>query len=261
MTLWTGCSDNAPEVAGVESYSIIEYAKTGDVLRCAICVFADVSSDAHRAQSVRLICKSNHYEWTVLEPLIFTSDGISYSGYTNFAYPNGSKITQGVYTFEYTDAQQKVTAQDFTVNIPSGINFTAKASDTISIIKKDFAGKYVKKHALFDEAGKLLYYGNIAKTFPGSDIENVMGRYPDAKFYKECYVFADNRFIVVMQGTNKDDDASATKKTLPESATSQENAARPHTQENATDGDSLQDKSLPQQDDDSKETFGDKDAE
>lgn len=181
--IFISCSEDTADATGSQGLVIFSYETVDSTPTARLSVFVDVASDLHRAQSVRLICRENHYEWEAMPPTLITNKESAWAGWTNFVYPMGEPPAQGAYTAIYIDAQEKRSDTVFSLDYPKDL-MTTKESDLKDFLNKEFPGRWTKKFALYDGEGVLIYWGD--QVGDPNNPRDIFSYYGEAETYREC---------------------------------------------------------------------------
>lgn len=200
LILFFSCSQNLPEIETVSASSIYDYKTSENFPEVRLGVYVDVTSDVHRADRIRFICRSNNFEWECLDPVKLVGKGSGekkYAGYSNFVMPGNEDFPEGQYVVFYTDLNGNEKSSSFT--IPSVEKLASmKPEEAVAYLKEKNA---VECYAVYDSNGVLLFYE--AKEDAGFEEDAVWARFPDAAAYRIVWIMNNGRIICIMPPVSK----------------------------------------------------------
>lgn len=200
LILFFSCSQNLPELESVSASSIYEYKTPENLPEIRLGVYLDVTSDVHRAERIRFICRSNNFEWECLDPVKLESGrngSKKYAGYSNFVMPGNEAFPEGQYVVFYTDLNGNEKSTSF--NLPYVEKLATMVSEEAAVYLKEKSA--VEFIAVYDENLILLFYG--IKEDEKLDESNVWSRFPDAAFYRTVWTMNNGRVVCIMPPVNK----------------------------------------------------------
>lgn len=168
------CSQNLPELNTVAGTVIYDFESEESTPDLRLGVFVDVSSDAHRAEFLKIVCFQNDFEWECNKPEKVSNGKKQYVGYANFVMPGKDSFPQGKYTVYYTDANGNEESCIMNISYSTEI-LQMTPAETAEHLKTLHA---VENLAVFDEEAVLIFYGE--KSDELQNIESVWRRYPAA---------------------------------------------------------------------------------
>lgn len=200
----TSCSEDSASINSTNCLAIFDYETPQSLPRSRFALFLGIGSDIHRAQSLKVRCDANGYEWTVSSPTLITKQDLSWAGYAFLSYPQDALMTQGFYIASYIDAQEKSVEAGFSLTYPDDIPKT-KACDLESYIKDTCKNDYIKKYAVFNEEGSLIYMGLSTSQSPTWMFES----FSDADSYRECLFVSFTSALCILPAHYRSDQEEA----------------------------------------------------
>lgn len=191
------CSQNLPEINSVTGSIVFDFEEEEKVPDLRLGVFVDVSSDAHRADVLKIVCMQNDFEWECNRPEKVSNGKKQYAGYTNFVMPGKDLFPQGKYTVYYYDANGN--EQSCVMNI-------SYSSDILQMSPSK-AEEFLKSHnaneslALFDEESVLIFFGD--KKDELRNMETVWSRYPQADYARTVWTRNNGKEMCIFPAVYK----------------------------------------------------------
>lgn len=195
---FVSCSQSMPELNFTASSVIFDYDNETDFPSARMAVFVDLSSDARRAESMKVESINTGYCWEADSLLKFENNDRKISGYTNFVMPNNELFPQGQYMVTYIDANDESCESTLYVSFQKEIAEMI-AFDAASFLRSVGGIEY---WAAYDSNEILLCFEQKGVDFTDSD--SVWSAYRDATFAREVFMANGGRTMCIMPRIYKD---------------------------------------------------------
>ncbi|MFI3257247.1 MAG: hypothetical protein R3Y36_02990 [Spirochaetales bacterium] len=161
------CADSTPLIDTVKAVVLYDYSSESDSPQMRMGVFVSVSSPVQRFQSFTMDFTEENYTWTTNNPVSVKNaqDSLLWIGHSHILPATSEGFLPGQYRITYTDLAERTGQLYFT--LPS----------LLSVDEIDTSLYTEKTIAVYNDAGRLLYYGGDADM--GSD-EIILQKFPDA---------------------------------------------------------------------------------
>lgn len=196
LCMFFSCSQVNPDVTTVNYSVIYDYPDTDSFPEIRLGLFADLQSDAHRAETITAVCKSNGYRWEVSNPLKIENSKKKYAGYTNFVMPENELFPSGSYTLIYRDASGKENTIDFSLVYDRDFS-ELKVPDAIPLLEKQGTCYF----AVYDGNGILTAYA--MRESEDQDAEYIWRRYPGAQTMRPVWTTSGGNTMCILPPVNK----------------------------------------------------------
>jgi len=196
--LFFSCSQNLPELNSVTGSVVFDFEDQEAEPEMRLGVYVDVSSDAHRADLIKIYCLQNDFEWECNKPEKIASGKKQYAGYSNFVMPGKDIFPQGKYTVYYYDANGN--EESAVMNISYSAEILQKnASSTEEFLKSQNANENL---AVYDKESVLIFFGK--KSDEHKELENIWRMYPAADFIRIVWTRNNGKEICIFPAVYKD---------------------------------------------------------
>lgn len=193
--LFFSCSQNLPEINNVNYSYVFDFASETDLPEIRLGVYVDVTSDVHRADKIRIECRSNDYEWECLNPVKLSTGGKGkkqYAGYSHFVMPDNRLFPQGQFVVYYTDLNGN--EESCQLNIYGDTKIAEmKAPEAEKYLKEKGA---VENWVLYDENDVMVYFG--AKEGDMKSLDFAWNRYNKAVKARTVWTQNNGRLLCTM---------------------------------------------------------------
>ncbi len=174
-----GCQQTLPELTQSNYSVIFDYKDEESLPTSRLSVFMESSSDVRRYNHIKVSSKESELSWYIDDISCVTSNGIEWAGNTNLVVPENQKIPQGIYEVIYFNADDKSDKEIIDISYDSKI-YALKYEELIQYMKDKSA---VSEIVIYDEDGKILYYGNKLSEF--SNVRGIWNAYSNAATYQD----------------------------------------------------------------------------
>ena len=181
------CSDAPVRISNVYPQLVYDYASKNASPEVKLSVFAEISSDSNRMQSMTVKNTTNNMAWTV-EPVDIVTDVSAkktYAGYSALCMPETLSFEKAVYQVIYEDLSGKITDALFSLSPADADAYGQNAVKSSE-----------KQYLVVGSDGKVLYTGAYKDTL--SSIENIKNSYPGALYYREYVMNVELNAIYLM---------------------------------------------------------------
>lgn len=180
------CADEVPTIAKAKAITVLSYEKEDSPPQTRLAVFVQTDSDIKSCKSIILTSPNAQYSWKAEDLTVV--EGM-WTGYTAFVMPGDKAFPAGEYTVKYTDLLDH--EAECTVQVSDGMEENSNSEGINN------SGE--RRMAVYDEGGKLLYYGEVKSEWQGEDGEKDMWQSIDgAAMARECIVLNGGSVIRMM---------------------------------------------------------------
>ena len=181
------CSDAPIRISNVYPQLVFDYSSKNTAPNVKLSVFAEITSDSNRMQSMTVKNTTNNMSWTV-EPVDIVKDVSAkktYAGYSALCMPGTLSFEKAVYQVIYEDMAGKRTDALFSLNPSDAETYGQTALNSTE-----------KQYLVVGSDGKVLYTGAYKDTV--SSVENIKNSYPGVSYYREYVMNTELNAIYLM---------------------------------------------------------------
>lgn len=192
VVFFISCSQNPADIKESELSVIFEYTDEESLPSARMSVFIESESDTRRSQEILLSSGAQGFEWSAKDLIHIKSGNRSWSGYTNFVMQNRQHFPCDSYSLIIRNADENEASQsiDFSYNEDF---YELKSSEAEEKMTADEA---VKKLAIYDENGILLYYD--VQTDNLSSARKMWNMFSNASYYNVVWQAKDKSVLCIM---------------------------------------------------------------
>lgn len=204
ILLFSGCSDSEPELVTAKGYVVFDFSEEEKNPSARLAAFAEISSEVRRVDSIRIKNLATDFEWSCLNPAVFSNDKKQWSGYAEFLSPDGIEIPSGIYNFFYTDAQGKEVSSSFLINYDEKL-LNSTPENVFSILHENATEQY----ALYSEKNTLLYFG--AKKQNWTEDSRIFNFDKKTNYYRKIYMATNDPVVCILPPVYKKSNSDTNK--------------------------------------------------
>ena len=186
------CSQNAADIKESSLTVIYDYNDEENLPSARLSLFIESESDTRRSQNILLSSLTDGYEWTAEELVHIKSGNRSWSGYTNFVMQKNQPFPKDSYSLVLRNADENEAVQ--TVELSYDDSFYDMTSSQAD--EKMKAEEAVKKVAIYDENGILLYYDVQNDNL--NSARKMWNMFSNASYYKIVWQAKDGSTMCIL---------------------------------------------------------------
>ena len=186
------CSQNAADIKESEMSVIFEYTDEETLPSARLCLFIESESDTRRSEKILLSSPKEGFEWSAKDLIHIKSGDRSWSGYTNFVMQGTQRFPCDSYSLILQNADEDEAVQTVDFSYDEAF-YEMKAFEAEEKMKENEA---VKKIAIYDENGILLYYD--VQTDNLSSVRKMWNMFSNASYYNVIWQAKDNTVLCIM---------------------------------------------------------------
>ena len=186
------CSQTVPDIVRADYSVVFDYNDEENLPASRLCVFVTSESEVRRYAAIRLFSKASGLVWETSDILKLEESEKQWAGNVNFVPPENEVIPSGIYEITFINADEEEDSLSFTVKYND--KYYKSLSSQVPELMKNQNGN--KKIAIYDEDGKMLYFGNR-----NSELQTVRGiwnNYRDAKSFQDIWCSSDFSVMCIM---------------------------------------------------------------
>lgn len=189
---YISCSQTLPDIVRVDYSVIFEYKDEETAPSSRLSVMADSESDVRRYSAIRLVSNDSGFVWETGDILKIQETERQWAGNVNFIPPENQIIPSGLYELSFINADEEEDSISFTLAYDK--KFYDSLSSDVPDLMKTLNGSH--KIAIYDENGKMLYYGNRDAEL--QTVRGIWNNYREAKFFQDIWYSADKSVMCIL---------------------------------------------------------------